>query len=58
MSKRKRRFHLRLSEREYEKLEMIRAAHNVSLNKIIRTLLHAGLIQFGFENGIPEEFEK
>jgi hypothetical protein len=47
-----------LSEREYEKLEMIRAAHNVSLNKIIRTLLHAGLIQFGFENGIPEEFEK
>ncbi len=55
---RKRRLHLRLSDREFENLEMIRETHGVSLTQAIRTLIRAGFIQLGLERDISALVEK
>lgn len=55
---RKRRLHLRLSDREFQNLELIRETHGVTLTQAIRTLIRAGFVQLGIERDISAMMEK
>jgi hypothetical protein len=57
--KRRREIHLRISERQFEHLEMARMAHGLeSITQTVRTVLHAGFMKLGFEKDIEGLIDK
>jgi hypothetical protein len=57
--KRRREIHLRISERQFEHLEMARTTHGLeSITQTVRTVLHAGFMKLGLEKDIEGLIEK
>lgn len=52
------KIHIRLRDKDRARLELIRAAHGVSLSGAVRSAIYALSVKLGFEKPDEEEFSR